>query len=198
MIGRDVDGYADAYRRYFADHAGRAEATLTMLDPAPRVVLRRAARRAHPPGRRPRPATSRPTSTAHTMVVLERSEDHLGGYVALGAGELFDVEYWDLEQAKLRRAGPPPELAGAVAVVTGAASGIGRACAHELLNRGCAVAGLDLDDSVEGGFDGPAWLGITADVTDPDAQRAAILGRQRRHFFLQGRSHHVLPSNCLR
>ena len=48
---------------------------------------------------------------------------------ALPAADLFDMEYWALEQAKIRRGGRPAELAGQVAVVTGAASGIGRACA---------------------------------------------------------------------
>ena len=173
MVGRDVAGYAVAYRRYFADHADRSEDTLTMLDPAPRVVLDERL------GMLTAGETAKASSIAadiyrHTMPVLSRSEDHLGGYVALGAGDLFDVEYWDLEQAKLRRAGPPPELAGAVAVVTGAASGIGRACASELLRRGCAVAGVDLDPSIEECFDGPAWLGIAADVTDLDSQHSAV------------------------
>ena len=173
MIGRDVAGYADAYRRYFAGHADRAQGALTMLDPAPRVVLDEHL------GLLTAGETARASSIAadiyhHTMVVLQRSEDHLGGYVALGASDLFDVEYWDLEQAKLRRAGPPPALAGAVAVVTGAASGIGRACAEELLKRGCAVVGLDINPSVEGSFDGAAWLGVAADVTDPDSQHSAI------------------------
>ena len=106
--------------------------------------------------------------------MLERSEDHLGGYVALGEGELFDVEYWDLEQAKLRRAGSPPPMAGRVAVVTGAASGIGRACAAELLSRGAAVIGIDVAAEVGETFDGPAWLGVTADVTDPEAVANAL------------------------
>ena len=110
----------------------------------------------------------------HTMPVLERSEDHLGGYAALSAGDLFEVEYWDLEQAKLRRAGAPPEFTGMVAVVTGAASGIGRACADELLAKGCAVAGLDRQPSVREAFEGPAWLGMAVDVTDPVAQQAAL------------------------
>jgi len=107
-------------------------------------------------------------------VFLERVEDNLDRYEALDAGHIFDVEYWDLEQAKLRLAGPPAELAGMVAVVTGAASGIGRACAAELLARGCAVGGIDIDPGVASTFDSPAWLGLAADVSDPEAQAAAI------------------------
>ena len=180
MVGTDVEGYVEDYRRYFEGHRHRARAELTMLDPAPRVVV--------DPGLGMLTVGETAGAAAiaadiyhHTMPVLERSEDHLGGYEALEAGDLFEVEYWDLEQAKLRRAGSPPEFAGAVAVVTGAASGIGRACAAELLTRGCAVAGFDLDDAVDRSFEGPAWLGCEVDVTDPTAQQAA-LGRAVERF----------------
>ena len=74
----------------------------------------------------------------------------------------------------MRRAGEPPALAGTVALVTGAASGIGRACAEALLARGVAVAGLDLSPDVETRFGSPAWKGIVADVTDADAVDAAL------------------------
>ena len=173
MVGTDVDAYVDAYRRYFEENRHRARTELTMLDPAPRVVVDREL------GLLTVGDTAKASRIAadiyhHTMVVLERSEDHLGGYVALEAGHLFDCEYWDLEQAKLRRAGRSPEFAGMVAVVTGAASGIGRACAAALLSRGCAVVGLDRDGAVADAFDGPAWLGVVVDVTDGAAQQAAI------------------------
>ena len=173
MVGTDVDAYVDGYRLYFEENRRRARTKLTMLDPAPRVVVDREL------GLLTVGDTAKASGIAadiyhHTMAVLERSEDHLGGYVALEAGHLFDCEYWDLEQAKLRRAGRPPEFAGMVAVVTGAASGIGRACASALLSKGCAVVGLDRDGAVAGAFDGPAWLGIAVDVTDGPAQQAAI------------------------
>ena len=173
MVGTDVDGYVDAYRRYFEENRHRGRTELTMLDPAPRVVV-------DPDlGLLTVGETAKASRIAadiyhHTMPVLERSEDHLGGYVALGAGDLFEVEYWDLEQAKLSRAGRPPEFAGMVAVVTGAASGIGAACTAELLSGGCAVAGFDLDPGVGGRFAGPAWFGTQVDVTDPDAQQLAL------------------------
>lgn len=173
MIGRDVDRYAAAYREYFEAHRHRGRTELTMLDPGPRVVL-------DPElgmltaGGSAKDAAIAADIYHHTIPVLERSEDHLGGYRALDAGNLFDVEYWDLEQAKLRRKGDPPPLAGRVAVVTGAASGIGRACAAELLERGAAVVGLDLSAEVESAFEGKAWLGIEADVTDEPALAAAL------------------------
>lgn len=173
MVGRGVEEYADAYREYFAAWRGRARTEPSMLDPAPRVVLdpelgMLAA------GETAEAAAAVADIYLRTIPVLERAEDHLGGYRALPPGDLFEVEYWDLEQAKLRRAGALPELAGAAAVVTGAASGIGRACAAELLARGCAVAGLDRNPAVEEAFSGPAWLGLTVDVTDHRAQEEAL------------------------
>lgn len=173
MIGRDVEAFAAAYRDYFTAWRSRARTEPVMLDPAPRVVLDREL------GMLTAGETAGAAAVAadiylRTMPVLERAEDHLGGYVPLSPGDLFQVEYWDLEQAKLRRAGEPPPLAGAAAVVTGAASGIGKACAAELLKRGCAVTGLDRDSSVREAFAGEAWLGLEADVTDRAAQSRAL------------------------
>lgn len=173
LVGRDVDGYIEAYQRYFAANERRARTELTMLDPAPRIVL-------DPEvgmlaiGQNDKEASIAADIYHHTIPVLERSEDHLGGYQALEAGDLFDCEYWDLEQAKLRRSGPPPEMSGMVAVVTGANSGIGRACAEAFARRGASVAALDLAAEIETEFIGSGRLGITVDVTDTAAQRAAL------------------------
>ncbi|TWP46112.1 bifunctional aldolase/short-chain dehydrogenase [Lentzea tibetensis] len=165
LIGRDVSGYADDYRRYFADHARPG---LTMLDPAPRVVL-------DPElgvltaGRRAKDADIAFDIYAHTIGIITRA-DALGGYRALPASDLFDMEYWELEQAKLRLAGAPAEFTGEVALVTGAASGIGRACADALRARGASVIGLDLTptDST------PDYLGLQVDVTDSQAVADAL------------------------
>ncbi len=173
MVGEEVEEFVEDYRQYFADHQHRGRTQLTMLDPAPRIVV-------NPElgvltvGENAKAADIAADIYRHTIPVLERSEDHLGGYQALPASDLFDCEYWDLEQAKLRRSGPPPEFNGMAAVVTGAASGIGRACAAELMTRGCAVAGLDLAEEVITAFSGPSWLGLKVDVTDPDAQSKAL------------------------
>lgn len=173
MVGSDVDGYVSAYRDYFARHRHRGHTELTMLDPAPRVAV-------DPElglvtsGRTVDDADIAADIYQHTIGVLERSEDHLGGYEALGEGDLFDCEYWDLEQAKLSRRGAPAQMAGQVALVTGAASGIGRACAAELVSRGAAVIGVDLDEDVAATFDGASWLGIRADVADEKAMTEAL------------------------
>lgn len=66
-------------------------------------------------------------------------------YVGLVEQEAFDIEYWGLEEAKLRRQPPPRPLAGWVAIVTGGAGGIGRAVAQRLLADDACVMLLDFD-----------------------------------------------------
>lgn len=173
LVGRDVAAFAVDYRQYFADNENRARIPVTMLDPAPRVIL-------DPEwgmltvGQRPSDAVIAADIYEHTMDIITTCEDRLGGWRPLEPSHLFDLEYWDLEQAKLRLAGALPPLAGQVAVVTGAASGIGRGCAAALLARGAAVVGLDRSPSIASTFSGHGWLGLEVDVTDPDAQAAAI------------------------
>ena len=173
LVGRDVAAFAESYAAYFATHAPRARTQPTMLDPAPRVILDTELGMITA-GPSAREAQAVADIYHHTIPVLERAEDHLGGYFALPPESLFEVEYWELEQAKLRRAGEPPALAGTVALVTGAASGIGRACAEALLDQGVAVAGLDISPDVEKRFAGPAWKGIVADVAHADDVGAAL------------------------
>ena len=174
LIGRDVRGYAEEYRRAFAEHAPEIERdgqSLTMLDPAPRVILDPSLGMSTA-GHSARDAAIAEDIYRHTMDIILRAEA-LEAYQALPARDIFEVEYWDLEQAKLRRQGKPPVFAGEVALVTGAASGIGKACGEALLRRGAALVALDLTPSIEEMWRGhPDALGLRCDVTD-----AAELGR---------------------
>jgi len=163
LLGSDIDAYADSYRGYFDRNSDGAD--LQMLDPAPRVVLDPALGMLTA-GPRVIDADIAADIYHHTIDVIEAA-DGLGGFVALPERDLFDVEYWELEQAKLKLAGSPPALTGEVALVTGAASGIGRACAAELLARGAAVVGIDIDPDVGDALGGAAFHGVRADVTDP-------------------------------
>lgn len=172
LIGRDVVAYARAYEAYFREHSARAGRALAMLDPAPRVVLDPELGMCAA-GRTVKEAGIVAAVYRHTMDVIERAS-RLERYQALPPEAIFEVEYWDLEQAKLRRAGAPPAFAGEVALVTGAASGIGRACTEALLARGAAVAGVDRDASVAGLHERPEFLGLAADVTDADAVGRAL------------------------
>jgi rhamnose utilization protein RhaD (predicted bifunctional aldolase and dehydrogenase)/NAD(P)-dependent dehydrogenase (short-subunit alcohol dehydrogenase family) len=172
LLGRGVDAYAAAYRRYFDEHAPSAREPKTMLDPAPRVVLD-AALGLCTAGRGARDAATVFDIYAHTMDIIERAT-MLGGWRALPAKDLFDVEYWDLEQAKLRAAGKPAPLAGEVALVTGAASGIGKAVVDALLGRGAAVIGLDVSPAIEKLHARAEFLGLVCDVASTEGLSRAL------------------------
>ena len=167
MLGRDVEGYVKKYSEYFHKFSKLASTPLTMLDPAPRVIL-------DPEiglmtaGRSARDTGIIEDIYLHTQDVILRAEA-LGGYEALSEKDLFCMEYWDLEQAKLKKAGAPKSFAGEVSLVTGAASGIGKACVQALLNRGAAVVGVDINASVQSLYKNrPDYLGIAADLTSDE------------------------------
>ena len=173
MLGRDVAAYAAAYREYFDRHAPSAKEPKTPLDPAPRVILDPAFGMGCV-GRAAQDARIVRDIYDHTIDVILRATA-LGGYRALPERDIFDVEYWDLEQAKLKKAGAPPVFAGEVALVTGAASGIGSACVEALLKRGAAVIGLDINAEVTRLMDGrPDFLGLKCDVTSEREVAAAL------------------------
>jgi rhamnose utilization protein RhaD (predicted bifunctional aldolase and dehydrogenase)/NAD(P)-dependent dehydrogenase (short-subunit alcohol dehydrogenase family) len=160
LIGRDVSGYAQAYREYFARYGSPA---LTMLDPAPRVILD-AELGLCTIGASAKDARIVEDIYRHTMQVIVRAVA-LGGWRALPPSDIFEVEYWDLEQAKLKKGGAKPALAAQVALVTGAASGIGRACVDSLLKRGAAVVGLDIAAAVTTLHSRADYLGLECDLT---------------------------------
>lgn len=172
MLGTDVGRYAEAYRRYFAEQAASAREPKTMLDPAPRVVLDPAFGLAVA-GRTAKDARIVEDIYEHTIEVIMRAEA-LGGFQALPPLDIFEIEYWDLEQAKLNKGGTHPMFAGEVAVVTGAASGIGKAAVASFLARGAAVAGIDLNPGIESLHARADFLGLACDVTDESALLRAV------------------------
>jgi hypothetical protein len=175
LLGRNVDAYIQVYRNYFERHAPNAKQPKTMIDPAPRVILDPSLGLATA-GRTAKDAAISAEIYEHTMEIIERAV-LLGGYSALPSNDLFDMEYWDLEQAKLKKGGKPPALIGEVALVTGAASGIGRACVESLLARGAAVVGLDLNPAIASLLDRPDFRGVVCDVTrEEDVRRAVAAG----------------------
>jgi rhamnose utilization protein RhaD (predicted bifunctional aldolase and dehydrogenase) len=147
MLGRDVVGYAGRYREYFERFSAKAKEKKTMLDAAPRMALDPGLGLVAA-GRTAKDAVIVEELYDHTVDVILRAEA-LGGWRALDQQHTFDIEYWDLEQAKLRKAGSPPAFSGEVALVTGAASGIGKACVESFLKRGAAVIGLDRNPAIE-------------------------------------------------
>jgi NAD(P)-dependent dehydrogenase (short-subunit alcohol dehydrogenase family) len=116
-------------------------------------------------GRGARPAAIAAEIYDHTIDVILRAEA-LGGWRAVDEAHQFEVEYWDLEQAKLAKAGAPPVFSGEVVLVTGAASGIGKACVESFTRRGAAVAGIDRNPAIEKLWDRVDVLGLACDLTD--------------------------------
>jgi len=172
MLGRDVATFAVAYREYFERQAADTNDKKTMLDPAPRMVLDPALGFAAI-GRSAKDAAIVEDLYDHTIDVIMRAEA-LGGWRAVDERHIFDIEYWNLEQAKLRKSGSPPPFTGEVAVVTGAASGIGKACVEAMLKRGAAVVGLDRNPAIEGLFRRVDYLGVRCDVTDSSGVSGAL------------------------
>jgi NAD(P)-dependent dehydrogenase (short-subunit alcohol dehydrogenase family) len=172
LIGRDVEGYAQAYDAYVERNRARSREPITSLDTAPRVVLDPSFGMVTV-GRSVVEARMAEDIYRHTIEIIQRAEA-LDEYRALPEGDIFDVEYWDLEQAKLRKGTSAPPLQGEIALVTGAASGIGRATVDAMREAGAAVAALDISESVSDVFDAPEVLPICCDVTDSRAVEDAL------------------------
>jgi rhamnose utilization protein RhaD (predicted bifunctional aldolase and dehydrogenase)/NAD(P)-dependent dehydrogenase (short-subunit alcohol dehydrogenase family) len=172
LVGRDVEKFTEEYKSYFESGSTQSRNPVTMLDPAPRVVL-------DPELGMLTAETTIDRAIAvgdiyrHTIDIIRKAE-LLGGYSSLSAEDIFNVEYWDLEQAKVRRAQNAKAFAGRVVLITGAAGGIGFATAQHFLSEGAAVIGLDIEPTVSEAFTGESWLGIVCDLTDSDAVDHAL------------------------
>ena len=112
-----------------------------------------------------------------------RGAEAVSKYVALPEQEAFNIEYWLLEEAKLKRQPPANELSGRIAVISGGAQGIGRATAHKLVRLGASVALLDINEAKLGeavedvsqtAGNRDSVKAFTCDVTSPESLKAAF------------------------
>ncbi|PCE64652.1 bifunctional aldolase/short-chain dehydrogenase [Sediminicola luteus] len=171
----NLEAYVTDYIRYYKEHnEGEKE-----LDPAPRWVVN-PGKGTVSLGRAIKNLKIIGDITAHTMQGQYNAEQ-LGGWRSLPEKELFDIEYWSLEQAKLAKAGTPKPLQGKVALVSGGFHGIGKACVEKLVAEGAVVSVLDINPEIESRFPQREVLGIRCDVTQDEQLKAAV--EQTVHYF---------------
>ncbi|WP_298817456.1 bifunctional rhamnulose-1-phosphate aldolase/short-chain dehydrogenase [Chloroflexus sp.] len=189
-LAEGLERYRADYIRYYETY--RQPDSPPMRDPNPTVILI--------PGLGmiawgKDKSESRVTAEFYTAAIeVMRGAEAIDEYVALPLQEAFDIEYWQLEEAKLRRMPPEKELARQVIAVIGGGSGIGREVALRLADEGAHVVCVDKDDVAAqataqaivdrhgmgigvAGSDisacGPA-IGLTADITDRNSVRAML------------------------
>jgi rhamnulose-1-phosphate aldolase/alcohol dehydrogenase len=140
-LSAGLDAYRADYAKYY--EACKGPDSPAMRDPNPTVVLI--------PGLGmvafgKDKSESRVTAEFYNCAVeVMRGAEALGGYISLPQQEAFDIEYWALEEAKLRRMPPEKEMAGRVVIVIGAGSGIGRETALRLVREGAQIVCADLN-----------------------------------------------------
>ena len=161
------------YRAYFARNNDRCGGTNRMLDPLPRVAL--------VPGLglfglgRTKKDARVAADLAKAAVESISDAEAIGSFESISEADVFDCEYWSLQQAKLGKE-PDKPLAGQIAVITGAAGAIGAATARAFAAAGAEVALLDLDaQAVQARAEkiGGA-IAVHCDVTDASSVRAAF------------------------
>lgn len=179
-----LDAFRVGYRAYFARQSGGRGLARIALDPDPRVVLIPGLGLC---GVGPRELDARIAADLyeHTVAVIDDAEA-VGRYQALPEDDLFDMEYWPLEQAKLGASKPAP-LASRVVYITGAASGIGEACARAFAAAGAHLFLVDQSGEALARVAGEVKAAhAVVDVTDRVAVEASIAACVERFGGVDG------------
>jgi rhamnose utilization protein RhaD (predicted bifunctional aldolase and dehydrogenase)/NAD(P)-dependent dehydrogenase (short-subunit alcohol dehydrogenase family) len=173
LAGRDLQTFVDRYREYFRQQAGNMS---DHPDLTPRIII--------DPilgflsvGEVAEEADFVAAVFQHTVKTILQAEQ-LGGWQPVSEFDLLRSGF--AKTGKSESGGNSP-FAGEIAVITGAASGIGRATAKTFLARGAAVAGLDLNPAIAALTDVPAFLGLPSDITN-EKEVANALSRTVQRF----------------
>jgi len=173
ILGKDpVPGIEQFTAEYLAYFKSNNDGTLNCLDPAPRYAVWKDKGLIIFAGNLKRRRVISDI-VEHTIKAIQWGEA-LGGWTTLSESEIFELEYWELEQAKLKLAPVKAEYDGRIAIVTGAASGIGKACVEAFTAKGAAVVALDINPVITTLYNQSSVLGIICDITNDKSIQAAI------------------------
>jgi rhamnulose-1-phosphate aldolase/alcohol dehydrogenase len=183
QYGRDYAEYYEAHKHPDSPAMRGAEPTVVLIPGVGMIAWGKTK------------SESRTTAEFYRAAIgVMRGAEAVSTYAPIARQEAFDIEYWLLEEAKLKRMPPEQEMSRRIAVVVGAGSGIGRVLVERLLKEGATVAALDLNaDAAEGvakaimdrigmgigvagtGISGAGdVIGLGCDVTDRASVRAAL------------------------
>jgi rhamnulose-1-phosphate aldolase/alcohol dehydrogenase len=168
-----IDDFVARYHAYFARNNTRAEPKKTELDPLPRVVLVPGVGLFGLGGTAKDAAIA--ADIAENAIAVITDAEAIGEYKCISEADMFDVEYWSLEQAKLGKSAEKV-LARQVAVITGGGSGIGAATAKAMAKEGAEIAVLDRDLEAARKVAkeiGGKTIAVACDVTDASSVSAA-------------------------
>ena len=173
-ISSKVDRYVQSYQQMYKRQNARVGGSKIMLEPHPCVAWLEGIGIAGI-GKDAGAAAAAGDIAEQTVEVISLGES-IGGFYPIGEDDVFDMEYWSLEQAKLAKATAKP-FAGQIVAVTGGAGAIGLATAKEFLAQGAAVALIDRDEGAckkAAEALGGNTLAVTADLAEAGAAEAAI------------------------
>jgi rhamnose utilization protein RhaD (predicted bifunctional aldolase and dehydrogenase)/NAD(P)-dependent dehydrogenase (short-subunit alcohol dehydrogenase family) len=161
---KSVDSYVEDYKKYFERNKKENQ---ICLDPVPRWAISKG-KGSLIIGPDPKRLHVISDIVDHTQKCIQWSENLSieSKWTALPEEDIFDLEYWELEQAKLKVGKKNKKYNGKVAIVTGAASGIGKACAENLIESGCSVIAVDINPKITSLFSNDFSIGIECDLSN--------------------------------